>query len=410
MMMDKSVVDADTLLREDRWLLPEGIEELLPPRARRLEALRRSLLDCYASWGYELVIPPQIEFLDSLLVGTGSDLDLQTFKLTDQITGRLMGLRADMTPQVARIDAHSLRREGPVRLCYMGTVVHTRPAGFVGSRTPLQIGAELYGHAGIESDLEIICLMVRTLEVAGVGPLHLDLGHVGIFRSLARSAGLDAVAESDLFDALQRKAVPEIERLLAVVPAERPARAGLLALAQLNGGADILAQAQQLLQGCGDEVLAALSSLQRLSALVAARLPQVTLHLDLAELRGYRYHTGIVFAAFVPGRGQSVAQGGRYDGIGRVFGKDRPATGFSSDLKSLLLFAEEGDDSMGGVFAPDDDDGELWRQIEQLRGSGERVVVALPGQQGGAREAGCDRRLVKGDSGWSVVELMEQGR
>ncbi|HEY5789875.1 MAG TPA: ATP phosphoribosyltransferase regulatory subunit, partial [Gammaproteobacteria bacterium] len=246
--------------RIDRWLLPEGIDELLPGEARRLEQLRRRLLDLYASWGYELVVPPLIEYLESLLVGTGHDLDLETFKLTDQLSGRLMGVRADMTPQVARIDAHRLQRAAPSRLCYLGTVLRTRPGGPSRTRSPLQVGAELYGHAGVESDAEILALLVETLEACGIRGAHVDLGHVGIFRSLAHRAGLDAVQEAELFALLQSKARPELEAALAAWRLPPAAAAQLLALVELNGGDRVLADAATRLAGAGAEVAAALAT------------------------------------------------------------------------------------------------------------------------------------------------------
>lgn len=388
---------------KERWILPEGIDEVLPPQAWRLERLRRDLLDLYGSWGYELVIPPFVEFLESLLTGTGRDLDLQTFKLTDQQSGRTMGIRADITPQAARVDAHQLRREAPTRLCYLGTVLHTRAGGFAGSRSPLQIGAELYGHGGPESDLEVLCLMMKTLDLAGVRDIYLDLGHVGIFRGLARQAQLDAEQESALFDALQRKAMPEIEQLLrAFAVAAQPARM-LRALADLNGD-DALARARQDLQQADAEVLQALAHLEQLAGLVGAWLPHTPVHFDLAELRGYRFHTGVVFAAFVPGHGQEIARGGRYDDIGKVFGRARPATGFSADLKTLIrLGAEPPNDEPQAILAPWSEDPEQRRQIEALRARGLRVIRALPGQQANAREMGCRQMLAPQDGGWVVV-------
>ena len=388
---------------KERWILPEGIDEVLPPQAWRLERLRRDLLDLYDAWGYELVVPPFVEFLESLLTGTGRDLDLQTFKLTDQQSGRTMGIRADITPQAARVDAHQLRREAPTRLCYLGTVLHTRADGFAGSRSPLQIGAELYGHGGPESDLEVLCLMMKTLDLAGVRDIYLDLGHVGIFRGLARHAQLDAEQESALFDALQRKAMPEIEQLLsAFAVAPRPARM-LRALADLNGD-DALARARQDLHQADAEVLQALAHLEQVASLVGAWLPDTPVHFDLAELRGYRFHTGVVFAAFVPGHGQEIARGGRYDDIGKVFGRARPATGFSADLKTLIrLGAEPPHDEPQAILAPWSDDPEQRRQIEELRARGLRVIRALPGQQAGAREMGCRQVLARQNGGWVVV-------
>lgn len=394
-------------MQADRWLLPEGIEEALPARAARLERCRRRLLDLFSSWGYDLVIPPLIEYLESLLTGTGPDLDLQTFKLIDQLTGRLMGVRADMTPQVARIDAHHLRREGPVRLCYLGTVLHTRPDGLSGSRSPIQVGAELYGHAGTESDCEVLCLMLETLAAAGLEQVHLDLGHAGIFRALTRAAELPEDAESQLFETLQRKAPSEIEALLAELEVQPALAAGLRALCDLNGGAGVLEAARRALRRAPREARAALESLQAVAEAMHERLPAVALHFDLAELRGYRYEQGIVFAAFVPGHGQEVARGGRYDGIGGVFGRQRPAIGFSADLKTLVALGAEGDSfaAVRGILAPWDADPGLQARVRELRAAGERVIFELPGAAAGARDGSCDRRLVRRGGAWTVVAL-----
>lgn len=388
----------------NRWLLPEGIDELLPPRAAELEGLRRLLLDLFASWGYELIMPPFIEFLDSLLTGTGHDLDLQTFKITDQLSGRLMGIRADMTPQAARIDAHQLRREEPARLCYIGTVLRTRPDSSGGSRDPVQVGAELFGHGGIESDIEIISLMLEVLRSAGITAPHLDIGHVGIFRSLVRQAQLSPAAESDLFDALHRKARAEIDELLAAVQVPAQIRAMLAVLPDLHGGVEVLAEAGERLQEANGEVQAALASLRGIAAGIQCRFPDLPLHFDLAELRGYRYHTGAVFAAFAPGYGRELARGGRYDEIGRVFGGSRPATGFSADLKALAVLGVREQAEPAGIFVNWSDDPALIAEVARLRHSGERVVWALPGQVGDARAMGCDRRLVQSsDNTWQVV-------
>lgn len=390
----------------DHWLLPEGIEEMLPAQAWRLEILRRRLLDTYRGWGYDLIMPPMIEFLESLLTGTGHDLDLQTFKLTDQLTGRLLGIRADMTPQAARIDAHALKRDEPMRLCYLGTVLRTRPDGFAGSRSPLQVGCELFGHAGMDSDLEILGLMLETLDVTGVADVHLDLGHVGIFRALTRGAGLDAEQEADLFDVLQRKALPEIESLLDSFGTAAPWRGRLARLATLHGGIEVLDQAGLALAGAGDAVAAALDNLTAIAARVRARWPRLPLHFDLGELRGYGYHTGVVFAAFTPGCGQEIARGGRYDNIGAVFGRARPATGFSADLRTLLALSGAPSDTDGGaVFAPAEYAPDLARAIAELRRAGVQVICALPGQSGGAREMGCDRELVQQGGQWVVNKL-----
>lgn len=387
----------------DRWLLPEGIEEVLPPQAERLEQLRRQLLDLFRCWGYELVMPPLVEYLEALLTGTGNDLDLQTFKLTDPLSGRLMGVSADMTPQVARIDAHYLKRNTPTRLCYFGSVLHTRPDGYARTRNPLQAGAELFGHAGIESDAEVLALMLETLRVTGVKDFHVDLGHVGIFRALAKDAGLDAEQESELFDALQRKALPEIEQLLARLKLDKKQHARLLCLAELNGGTEILDQAEQRLRGAPQAVGDALAKLKVIAQAAQRRFGQVPLYFDLAELRGYAYHTGVVFAAFVPGHGQAVAQGGRYDDVGKVFGRARPATGFSTDIKTLLSLMPAAPSVARGIYAPESDDAALNERVSELRAQGERVVMALPGQNGGAREMQCDRALVKQNGVWKVI-------
>lgn len=395
--------------KTDRWLLPEGIEEVLPEQAKRLEQLRRQLLDTYECWGYDLVIPPFIEYLESLLTGTGNDLDLQTFKLTDQLTGRLMGVRADMTPQVARIDAHQLNRDTPTRLCYIGTVLHTRTDGFAGSRSPLQVGAELYGHAGIESDVEVMSLMLETLEISGMETPFIDLGHVGIYRELVKQAGLDKDQEATLFDSLQRKANPEIAAYLKEWKLDATIADAIATLTNLNGDESILAEAKAILKNSGKGVLNALEELTNIAALLKKRLPEVKVHYDLAELRGYHYHTGTVFAAYVAGRGQAVALGGRYDDIGEVFGRARPATGFSTDLKTLLSLSTHKNNQVAGIYAPADNDAKLQKTITELRQQGEKVICALPGQKGGAKEMGCDRQLVKDGSGsdsrWQIKDL-----
>jgi len=388
---------------QDQWLLPEGIEEVLPPEARRLECARRELLDLFARWGYELVFPPFIEYLESLLTGTGNDLDLQTFKVTDQLTGRMMGVRADITPQAARIDAHPLRRECASRLCYLGTVLHTRPDGFAGSRSPLQVGAELFGHAGVESDVEILSLLLESLALLAIRDVHVDLGHVGIFRALAADAGLTKSRENALFAALQRKAIPEIEAMLDDWQMDAGQRRRLAVLAELNGGADVLAQARDVLAGASDTVMQALDNLCAITTLLQQRVGDVVLHFDLAELRGYRYQTGMVFAVFIPGCGQEIARGGRYDAIGEVFGRSRPATGFSTDLKTLVTLSQRDfGEQHDAILAPVDNDPDLYAVVQELRRSGERVVCALPGQPADPGEYGCGRVLVSSGGSWTL--------
>jgi ATP phosphoribosyltransferase regulatory subunit len=308
-----------------KWLLPEYIEDILPAEAMRIEKLRRAILDLFFERGYELVMPPLLEYTDSLLTGTGHDLELRTFKVVDQLSGRMMGLRADITPQVARIDAHLLNREGVTRLCYCGSVLHTRPAGPAATREPIQIGAELYGEAGVEADVEILLLLCRALELAGVRNARIDIGHVAVFRSLA--ADLEPSLEAELFAALQRKDVPELKALTEGLGAKT--REALLLLPQLYGGVEVLDTAEKKLPKTPG-LTGALATLRTLVA--ACTLP---VSLDLAELRGYHYHSGVVFDAYCDGVAGAVARGGRYDEVGKAFGRARPATGFSIDLRSM---------------------------------------------------------------------------
>lgn len=396
------------MVQSDRWLLPEGIEDLLPDEAERVELLRRDLLTLFHSWGYELVIPPLIEFLDSLLVGSANDLENHTFKLVDQISGRLIGVRADITPQVARIDAHRLKRQSPVRLCYFGPVLLTKARDAAGARGPLQVGAELYGHSGLESDLEVLRLMLESLRITGIEHVCLDLGHVGVFRNLVQQTRIAVDLEDQLFDAIQRKAKSEIHELLRNV-ADREGARMLEALIDLNGGAEVLAEARGQLRKASPAVGAAMDSVERAAAALHATQPNLQIHYDLAELRGYRYHTGLVFAAYVPGYGQAVAQGGRYDDVGRVFGRARPATGYSMDLKTIISQKGPYSAAPKGVFAPAEGDEQLDAQVNALRRAGERVIRQLPGQIGSAADMGCNRVLVKQGAKWAVVRLENGG-
>lgn len=390
---------------KDHWLLPAGIDEVLPPSAARVEALRRDVLDLFDTWGYQLVIPPLIEYMESLLTGVGTDLDLQTFKIIDQCTGRLMGVRADMTPQVARIDAHRLKHTGPNRLCYLGPVLHTLPRGFAESRNPIQIGAELFGHDGLESDVEILCLMLETLGAAGASSIYVDLGHVGIFRGLARQAGIDRDQEIALFDALQRKARPEVEASMHNWRVARPVAEMITALVDLNGDVSVLADAEQVLRKAGASVRYALEDLICMAQLAKRRAPATTWHYDLAELRGYHYHTGVVFAAYVPGQGQALSRGGRYNNIGRVFGRARPATGFSTDLKSLASLVPAQRAISGGICAPWSDDPALADTIADLRRQGRRVIYALPGVSASPESLQYDKKMEQRNGHWVVVDV-----
>jgi len=388
---------------KDHWVLPQGIEESLPENAARLETLRRDLLDLYASWGYELVRPPFIDHIESLITGTGHDLDLQTFKLIDQVSGRTLGVRADMTTQVARIDAHQLKREVPTRLCYIGTVLRARPDSFGGSRSPIQVGAELYGHAGVESDVEVLGLMLNTLSVAGVDDVYIDLGNVDIFRGLAAQAGLSADNESLLFEMMQRKAVTEIEQLLDGLNLGNDDRMMLSSLVELNGDASVIERAREVLKKANEDVQKAIDYLEKTAEKIAMRFDNVGFNFDLAELHGYHYQTGVVFAAFVPKRGEAIARGGRYDDIGQIFGNARAATGFSTDLKLLDTLTTREFKTASRVFAPIAEDENLASKINELREQGACVIEQLPGQSGDAKAMGCDQSLELVDGQWQVT-------
>lgn len=387
------------------WILPQGIEEALPEQAASLECLRRDLLDLYASWGYEMVMPPFIDHIESLLTGTGRDLDLQTFKLVDQLSGRTLGIRADMTPQVARIDAHQLDREVPTRLCYIGTVLHTRSDGFGSSRSPLQVGAELYGHSGVESDVEILDLMLSTFESAGVNDIYLDIGNVDIYKNLAKQAGLAEDDEIRLFELLQQKAVTEISQLVASLSVDAKLAKMIMQLAELNGDLSIIDRAREQLRQAGPEVMSALNYLERVAQAVSMHNKDVKLNLDLAELHGYHYHTGVVFGAFVPQLGQEIARGGRYDDIGKIFGRARPATGFSTDLKLLSALGTRDMPMTQKILAPADENEELQVEIDKLRAEGYCISRILPGQLDDAAATGCSQKLEQINGQWQLVAI-----
>mgnify|MGYP000406129820 CR=1 FL=1 len=385
---------------KDRWLLPEGIDELMPDEAAQLEQLRRKLVDMMQSWGYQLVVPPLVEYLDSLLTGTAKTLDLQTFKLIDQMSGRLLGIRPDMTPQVARIAAHKLRDNPVSRLSYIGSVLHTLPAGQGTSRNPIQLGAEIYGHTGPESDMEILQLMVAVLNVTGAVPsLSLDIGHVGIYRGLAKFADLNSNQEQELFSALQRKALPEIESLLNEYQLAEASKTMLLALAELNGDASVLNQAQTLFAQAPDDFKQALANLQTVADMAIQRLPDVEINFDLAELRGYDYHTGLVFSAYQPGSSQAIAMGGRYDDIGEDFGYAQPATGFSLDLKTLVTQLDKTENNNQAIAVTWSDDPAQQQAVEELRNQGEVVVYQLAGITSSE-----SRTLIQQDGHWLVTQ------
>ncbi len=391
----------------DRWLLPDGIGDVLPEQALQIEDLRRQLLDLYNRWGYLLVIPPLLEFTESLLIGTNKDIDLQTFKVTDQLSGRTMGIRADITPQTARIDAHSLNRNGPVRLCYAGSVLHTRPATALASRSPIQVGAEYFGVSGLSADIEVISLMLETLTCVNVTAPTLSIGHVNIFRSLIDSTELNSEQQETLLDILQRKAKKELDDFLANEACDKVTANLLEQLSRLNGGANCLADAQQRLKDAPEPVLAAIGELEQVANAITQRFPSVTIHFDLAELPGYHYHTGIVFAAYANGSGAAIANGGRYDAVGEVFGRARAATGFNTDLKTLIQLGQcDGTASFApGILACIDNSPEQWAEIRAQRAAGEQVICVDPQEPYDISELHCDRELVCEQGSYQVKPL-----
>lgn len=381
-----------------RWELPDHIRDALPAEASQLEALRRRLLDTFRVHGYQLVMPPLLEYLDALTTGAGHDLQLRTFQLVDQLSGRTMGVRADITPQVTRIDAHLLNRRGVTRLCYCDKVLHTVPSSLTATREPIQLGAELYGHGGIEADVEILRLLAEVLRLAEVPASRIDIGHVGLFRVLAARAGLAASAKETLFALLQAKDVPGLRELLAAV--DEPVRSALLALPGLYGGAEIIDQAAACLPA-DEEIGSILAELRQL----ARALAELPISFDLSDVRGYHYHSGIVFAAYGAESPAALARGGRFDRVGEAFGRARPATGFSLDLRELVWHLPAVNAEVRAILAPSVEDPRLAGAVNALREAGEVVMWALPGHDGDWKEAGCDRQLVKRDDQWLVVAL-----
>ncbi|MGQ9724994.1 MAG: ATP phosphoribosyltransferase regulatory subunit [Tepidimonas sp.] len=387
------------------WLLPDHIADVLPSEARHIEELRRCLLEAARRYGYELVIPPLLEHLESLLTGTGEALDLQTFKLVDQLSGRMLGLRADTTPQVARIDAHLLNRRGVTRLCYCGPVLHTRAAAAHGSREPLQFGAEIYGHVGLEADLEVLELALDALRAAGLQRLSVDLGDVRIVDAVLDGCPVPPASVARIHAALAAKDAAALAGLAAGLPA--PVRQGLLALPELYGDASVLEAARQRLPG-GQRLQAALAGLAWLADRLRERDPDVAVTFDLADLRGYAYYTGVRFSLFGAGAAerQEIARGGRYDEVGAVFGRRRPAAGFSLDVKQLARLAPA-PALRPAIRAPWRHDSALRAAIDRLRAQGETVVCVLPGHEHEIDEFACDRTLVERDGAWVVAPLAE---
>jgi ATP phosphoribosyltransferase regulatory subunit len=393
----------------NRWLLPEAISDLLPAQARALEEMRRAILECYRRCGYELVVPPLIEYLDSLLIGSGGDLELKTFKLIDQISGRTLGVRADITPQVARIDAHMLHARQVTRLCYCASVLRTRPNGLEASREPIQIGAEIYGHDGLEADIEAVDLLLQSLDIAGIGGvggigrLRLDLGDLGLVRLLL--ADLPGVQEEEVFALLQARDLPELRQLLGPY-AGSPAAAAVLELMQCFGPAEpALARARRAFERW-PQALVILDQLERVvrSPRLRQHEQSVEIALDLADVRGFRYHTGLCFAVHAERHAQAVGRGGRYDGVGAVFGRSRAATGFSLDLRELVELRELAQPASAAsvIVAPWSDDADLIALVGQLRAAGRIVMQLLPGQTDHGPDQRIDGRIELDDGRWTL--------
>ena len=380
------------------WLLPEHVCDVLPAEARRIEELRRDLLDAARGYGFELVMPPLLEHLESLLSGTGHALDLKTFKLVDQLSGRTLGVRADTTPQVARIDAHLLNRRGVTRLCYCGPVLHARPSGLRATREPLQFGAEIYGHGGLEADLEVQELALDALDRAGVQGVTVDLGDARILRGVLAGSGADASTTAALHEALAAKDAGAVGQLASVLAVG--ARESLLAMMRLYGGVDVLAAARAALPEQA-QVQAALADLEWLATHLRQAHPQVHVGFDLADLGGYAYYSGARFAVYAQGGIDAVVRGGRYDEVGAVFGRNRPAVGFSLDVKELAPLARRCA-LPGAVRAPWGEDAALRAEVRRLREQGESVVCVLPGHEHEGQEFECDRELVAVAGQWTV--------
>lgn len=382
------------------WLLPEHIADVLPDQARRIEELRRSLLDRSRRCGFELVIPPLLEHLESLLSGTGHELDLKTFKLVDQLSGRTLGLRADTTPQVARIDAHLLNRAGVTRLCYCGPVLHTRPSGLA-SREPLQFGAEIFGHAGLEADLEVQELALEVLQAASVEGLVIDLADARLVRGVLGGLPMDALQLQDVVLALSNKDVAAVDALTQGLP--ESTRRALRSLLALYGGEAVLEQARRELPHSAT-IIAALDDLQWFANHLKRDHPNVRIGFDLSDMSGYAYYSGTRFAVYAQGSSEALARGGRYDEVGAVFGRRRPAVGFSLDLKVLAEHAPSPPRALA-VRAPWSDDLKLRAAVRSLREAGETVLCVLPGHEQDAQAFDCDRELVCVDERWLLCAL-----
>ena len=391
--------------KKAQWLLPEGIEELLPPQAQQFELLRREILDHFSCWGYDLVMTPFIEYLDSLSILETSDLLSNTFRLNDQHGEKTMGIRADMTPQIARVDTRYRQNDAPMRLCYLGTVLFAE-ANNSGSRSALQLGAELFGDASIESDVEIIQLMLNTLQLTGISEIHLDLSHIAIFRALAKEAELSKSQTETLFKLYQRKDIPGLAQVLKTYPLANKYHQRFNQLISLYGSTDVLNKARQIFQETNQQISAALDTIEAIIEIISISHPNVEIYIDLSECQGYQFHTGVVFSAFTPGHGQEIARGGRYDHIGKNFGDARQATGFSADLKTLVNIGNKiNKNNIDAIFAPKSDDPTLLVKINSLRKSGVRVIQQLSQMPYDEQANNCNKKLILIDNQWQIMDI-----
>ncbi|MGB5765996.1 MAG: ATP phosphoribosyltransferase regulatory subunit [Arenicellales bacterium] len=386
----------------DRWLLPVGVEETLPAEAAQIEKLRRIALDLLSSWGYELVMPPLMEFLDSLLTGVGHGLEIETFKITDQISGRMMGVRADMTPQVARIDAHYLRTNGARRLCYFGPVLRTLQDCLGCSRVPLQLGAELFGVKSSKADIEIVELLVDTLHSIGLEGLHVDLGHMGIFQGLCRAEELDPSAQDRLSLAIGSRSRDDVARVCQSLGLSSGSTDLFVLMTASSGEVDTLPSLAKRFSSATEEIRQSIENLVKISRILKKRLSGTRLYYDLAALKGQSYHNGLVFSVFMPGSGRAIASGGRYDDIGKVFGRARPATGFSLDLRTISRYINLPDtDETKTIHVVYEDDAELFHAVRQLRQQGRRVIYHYDDDQINKTDR-HNSHLLRKDGKWIV--------
>lgn len=403
--MAVSLPYGNTMNKVDRWLLPDGIEEILPSEASHIENLRRLVVNLFQRYGYDYVIPPMVEFIDSLLTGSGELANLDTFKVVDQLSGKTMGMRADITPQIARMDAHSLKRDGINRLCYAGHVLYTKPKSPLASRTPIQVGVELFGESSLDADKEVISLLLETLKVTGLPHMYVDIGHVGVYRGIMASLNLTTTQQSEYRTLLQSKSTSAICAWVAANVSDKKGAAMLNVLPTLAGSNDILEQAKAQLVDAPQDVHLAIDELIAVNNTIKARFPDVKCYFDLSELRGYHYYTGLIFGAFAPGVGNALANGGRYDHVGESFGRARPAIGFTVNLTAISQVSGHKQKECSGIYVAPSGCDTLWQEVSSLREKGERVVMGLSDQTGPFAHQMCDRELVKQGDVYTVISL-----